>query len=31
VDIDEAIRITVNRPELQAALLEVKERNLHRP
>ena len=31
VDIDEAIRITSNRPEFQAALLEVKERNLHLP
>jgi 8-oxo-dGTP pyrophosphatase MutT (NUDIX family) len=31
VEIDEAIRITANRPELQAALIEVKERDLHRP
>jgi NUDIX domain len=31
VDIDEAIRITSNRPEFQAALMEVKERNLHLP
>lgn len=29
VDIDEAIRLTESRPEFQAALKEVKERNLH--
>lgn len=31
VDIDEAIRLTESRPEFQAALKEVKERNLHLP
>jgi diphosphoinositol-polyphosphate diphosphatase len=31
VDIDEAIRITESRPEFQAALIEVKEKNLHLP
>jgi 8-oxo-dGTP pyrophosphatase MutT (NUDIX family) len=31
VDIDEAIRMTELRPELQAALKELKERNLHIP
>lgn len=31
VDIDEAIRITESRPEFQAALKELKERNLHFP
>lgn len=31
IDIDEAIRITANRPEFQVALMEVKERNLHLP
>jgi diphosphoinositol-polyphosphate diphosphatase len=31
VDIDEAIRMTESRPELQSALKELKERNLHIP
>ena len=31
VDIDEAIRMTESRPEFQAALIEVKEKNLHLP
>jgi diphosphoinositol-polyphosphate diphosphatase len=31
VDIDEAIRLTESRPEFQAALKELKDRNLHMP